>query len=224
MSEKVIVEFRGARDLVYAEVLEDTVENFETGDVKPLAGLQEVSRATETSSETKYYDNVAAIVIKSKGSDEVTLVTSVLDLETQADILGQYRDPDTGALVEGDCETKYLAIGYIEKLTDGTERYVWRYKGTFSIPDESSSTEDDGTESKNQELKYTGVNTIHKFEKTGKTASALIVDERDGKADLTNFFKQVTTIDTLQTKTIALKDKVPVAIPKQADQTAKATK
>lgn len=197
---KKIVEFRGARDAVYAPVITDTLEKFETGEVKPLAGLQEVTRTTETSSEPKYYDNKPAIVVKGTGSDEVGLVVSVLDLETSSDITGQHYDSKTGALAEGESEIKYFALGYIIKGTDGTERYVWRYKGTFSIPDESSATEDDGTDSKNQEITYTGVNTIHKFKETGKTGKALVVEESD-LVDLSTFFDQVTTIDTLKAKT-----------------------
>lgn len=199
MDEKKIVEFRGARDAVYARVITDTLEKFETGEVKPLAGLQEVTRTTETSSESKYYDNKPAIVVKGTGSDEVNLVVSVLTPETVADVTGQYYDKDTGAVAEGENEIEYFALGYIIKATDGTERYVWRYKGIFSIPDESSATEDDGTDTKNQEITYTGVNTIHKFEKTGKTGKALVVPD-DGRADLSTFFDQVTTIDTLEVK------------------------
>lgn len=200
MSTKKIVEYRGARDLVYAEVLEDTLENFKTGTVKPLAGLQKVTKSTETSSESKYYDNTPALVVNGTGADEVGFVISALDLETNADITGQHYDPDTGAVVEGERTVKYFAAGYVVKMTDGTERYVWRHKGTFSIPDEESSTEDDGTDSTNQEITYTGINTIHKFEKTGKTAKALVVPD-DGRADLSTFFDTVTTIDTLETKT-----------------------
>ena len=200
MDEKKIVEFRGARDAVYAKVITDTLEKFETGEVKPLAGLQEITRTTETSSEPKYYDNKPAIVVKGTGSDEVNLVVSVLTPETVADITGQYYDKDTGAVAEGENEIEYFALGYIIKATDGVERYVWRYKGTFSIPDESSATEDDGTDTKNQEITYTGVNTIHKFKKTKKTGKALVVEEND-KVDLSTFFDQVTTIDTLEKKT-----------------------
>lgn len=199
MNAKKIVEFRGARDLVYAEVLEDTLENFKTGSVKPLAGLQKVSKSTATSSEAKYYDNAAALVIEGTGKDEVVFTISALDLETNADVTGQYYDSDTGAVVEGERTVKYFAAGYVVKMTDGTERYVWRHKGTFSIPNEESETENDGTDSTNQEITYTGINTIHKFNKTGKTAKALVVPD-DGRADLSTFFDQVTTIDTLKAK------------------------
>jgi hypothetical protein len=49
-------------------------------------------------------------------------------------------------------------------------------------------------------LTYTGISTNHTFTKPGKPQKALVVDEADGKADLSTFFEQVTTIDTLQAK------------------------
>ena len=43
---------------------------------KNFAGVAEIGKTTETSSEPHYYDNVPAIVINSTGSDEITLTTS----------------------------------------------------------------------------------------------------------------------------------------------------
>ncbi len=42
--------------------------------------------------------------------------------------------------------------------------------------------------------------TQHTFTKSGTSEKALVVDERDGKADLDDFFDEVTTCDTLQAK------------------------
>lgn len=199
-----IFEFRGVRDLVYAEVTTDNNEvsgGYITGEVKPLSALAEVGRTTSTSSETKYYDNAPALVINSTGADEVTFTVAPLTLETLADITGQYFDATTGAMVEGQRENKYFAVGYITKGTDGKERYVWRYKGTFNIPDETNVTENDGTDSNNTTLVYTGIATTHKFTKNGnKVAKSLVVDERYDKADLSTFFDDVTTPDDLKVK------------------------
>lgn len=197
-----IFEWRGVRDLVYAEVTGDDNENsggYVTGTVKPLAGVAEIGKTTETSSEAHYYDNIPAIVISSEGSDEVTLTVSGLSLETQADILGKKYDATLGAMIDGAATPKYFAIGYKTKKTNGKEVYVWRLKGKFSVPDETYATENDGTDANNVELTYTGIMTTHQFT-NGGTAKALVVDTELDKADVTNFFKTVTTPDSLQAK------------------------
>lgn len=196
-----IFEYRGCDNLVYAEVITDTEEKYETGEVKPLAGIAEISKKTETSNAPHYYNNVPAIVISSTGSDEITLNVSALTLETLGDITGQKFDVDTGALIEGERKVKYFAVGYVTKKTNGDEVYVWRYKGTFSIPDSNHITEDEGTEANGQELAYTGISTTHKFTKTGARARAINVDLGADKADVSAFFDTVTTPDTLKAKT-----------------------
>lgn len=199
-----IVEFRGVDGLVAAEVTGDDNETsggYVVGEVFPLAGVAEISKTTETSSEAKYYDNVPAIVFNSEGADEITITASVLALATLAKITGKHIDAETGAMIDGERDPKYYALGYRFKMTDGTYRYVWRLKGSFSIPDETSATEDDGTDTNNMELVYTGISTTHKFTKTGKPAKAVVVDDTpDSKCDVSTFFETVTDPDKLKAK------------------------
>ena len=197
-----IFEYRGASDLVYAELLTDTAEaeGLTYGEVKPLAGLQKVEKSTETSSEAHHYDNVPGIVISSTGSDEITLTVSAIPLDVLAEITGQYYDEATGTFVEGERENKYFAIGYKTKKTNGKEVYVWRLKGTFGIPQSTHITEDDGTEANGQELTYTGINTTHRFTKTGKTAKGVNVDLEKDLADVTDFWETVQTPDSIMPK------------------------
>jgi phi13 family phage major tail protein len=195
-----IFEYRGVEGLVYAEVTKDDATEITFGEIKPLAGVAEIGKTTESASEAHYYDNVPAVVINSTGSDELTITTSAIPLEVLADITGQEYDADLGVLIEGEREAKYFAIGYITKKTNGKEIYVWRYKGTFGIPDSTHTTENDGTDANGQELTFTGISTTHKFAKTGKRAKAINVDLEKGLADVSTFFDEVTTIDTLKAK------------------------
>lgn len=199
-----IVEYRGVEGLVAAEVLTDNNddgEGYTTGAVFAIAGVAEISRTTETSDEAHYYDNMPAIVISSTGSDEVTITASAIPFDVLATITGQVYDQATGSLIEGPRTSKYFALGYKTKKTNGDEVYVWRYKGTFNIPDTTNITENDGTDANGQELTYTGISTTHKFTKNNnKGAKALNVDLGKDLADVSTFFDTVTTPDELQAK------------------------
>lgn len=197
---KEIFEYRGVENLVCAEVISDTKDAYETGEVFDIAGIAELGRTTENSSETKYYDNVPALVIDSVGADTVTCSVSGIPLDVLAKITGQTFDENLGVFVEGEREAKYFALGYKTKKTNGQEVYVWRLKGKFSIPDSTHSTQTAGTESNGQEITYTGISTTHAFTKTGKPAKAINVDVALDKADVSTFFDTVTTIDTLKAK------------------------
>lgn len=195
-----ITEYRGIENLVYAEVTTDDNEvsgGYVTGTVKPLAGIAELSRTTDTSNESHYYDNMAAIVISSTGSDEVTINASAIPFDVLADITGQTYVQATGTFIEGSRDVKYYAIGYKTKKTNGDEVYVWRLKGMFNIPDSTHATEDDGTDGNGQEIVFTGIQTTHKFTSTGKGAKAVNVDDGLGLADVTGFFDSVQTPDTI---------------------------
>jgi len=193
-------EYRGVSGLVYAEVTVDDSENYTTGEVKPLAPVAEIGKTTESSSEAHYYDNQPLVVIDSVGADELTLSVAGIPLDVLAEITGQHYDAELGAMIEGERTPKSFAIGYKTKKTDGTEVFVWRYKGTFAIPEETNATENDGTDANGRELTYTGITTTHKFAKNNKGAKALVVDTGLGKADVSTFFEKVTTPDGLQAK------------------------
>ncbi len=194
-----IQEYRGVRGLVAAEVTSDTLEAFECGAPFAVVGVAELSRTTETSSETHYYDNVPAIVIDSTGADEVTITGSAIPFDVLAKLTGQTYDETKGLFVEGERQSKYFAIGYITEKTDGTEVYVWRLKGKFNVPDSTHASKNDGAEANGQELVFTGINTTHKFTAIGnKTAKAVNVDTSVNKTvKETDFFGEVQTPDTI---------------------------
>lgn len=203
-----IVEYRGVEGLVAAEVLVDNNESsgtagtygYVTGDVFAVAGVAEISKTTDSSSESHYYDNIPAVVITNNANDEVTISASAIPMDVLACLTGQTYDSALGCMIEGPRELRYFAIGYKTRKTNGDEVYVWRYKGTFNIPDQTSATEDDGTDANGQELVFTGISTTHKFTKTGKGAKALAVDVGKDLANVSSFFSTVTTPDSLTAK------------------------
>ena len=195
-------EYRGIEGAVYAEVTEDNAENFTTGEVKEFVGLSEIGKTTESSNEAHYYDNIPAIIVSSTGADELSLNTAGIPLDIVAEITGQYYDKTTGMYVEQERTPKYFAFGYRTQKTDGTEVLVWRLKGTFTIPESTHVTKDDGTDANGQTLTYTGISTAHKFTKTGKPAKAVNVDMSKQLVDDSTFFATVQTPDTVKVKTV----------------------
>jgi phi13 family phage major tail protein len=197
-----IYEYRGVEGLVYAPITADTAESFSTGTVKPLAGVAEIAKTTDSTNEPHYYDNIPAVVVSSTGSDEITITASAIPLDTLAEITGQGYDETTGMFIEQERTPGYFAIGYQTKDTNGNVYYVWRLKGTFNIPDQTNATEDDGTDANGQELVFTGINTTHKFTKTGKSAKSITVNTGLQLADTTDFFTAVQTPDSIQARPI----------------------
>ena len=201
-----VKEFRGCKNLVYAEVTKDdneTTGGYVTGTVKVLAPVAEISKTVETSSEAKYYDNKAAIVINSEGADTVTLTIAIPDDATLADITGRTYDATKKIFIDSQRVQKYFAVGYIlgEKGEGDDERYVWRYKGTFNIPDETSATENDGTDSNNMSLEFTGIYTNYIFTNgkgTGQAgaAKAAFIRESANVTTAEKWFEKVSTPDT----------------------------
>lgn len=193
-----VKEFRGIRGVVAAELIKDDKDDITYGTPFEVIPAAELSRTTETSSETHYYDNVPAIVIDSTGSDEVSITGAVIPFSALARITGQAYDASKGMFIEGERNPKYFALGYITEKTDGTEVFVWRLKGKFNVPDSTHATKNDGTDANGQELTFTGINTNHKFTATGKTAKAINIEQDINPQSESTFFGSVQTPDTVE--------------------------
>lgn len=209
----VIEEWRGVEGLVAAEVLiddngtntagqgETPNHGYVTGEVFDVAAASEITKTTEESTDAHYYNNIPAITVTSQGADTININASAIPLDVRAKITGQKYDENKGALIEGERERKYFAIGYKTKKTNGNEMYVWRLKGTFNNPDETNATINNGTDANGDTLVFTNIATTHKFtNNNNKGAKSLIVDVAKDKADVSTFFETVTTPDTLPAK------------------------
>lgn len=204
--------WRGVSDLVAAEVLTDTEAELTYGEVFPVAGVAEIAKTVNADSARVFYDNKGALIINGEAAEEITITASALPLEIRAKLTGQYYDTDRGAIYEGGRKTRYFAIGYKTQKTSSDPAksgnvFVWRLKGSFSLVDEDNKTIDNGTDSNGETLVYSGVFTNHKFankpDELGdpSPATSCVVDTTLDKSDVSGFFSEVTTPDTLTAKT-----------------------
>ena len=200
-----VFEFRGVDKLYVAEVIQDDENGYVCGTPIHLAPVAEIGKTTDSNSEAHYYDNKAMIVINSESADTISITMAPPELEKLAMIIGKSFDASTGMLVDSPRQNKYFAIMYRTKGTDGQYRYVSRLKGQFTIPEETSATEDDGTDANNSSVEFTGIYTEHEFAKgiyNGASwepagVKGIVVDTRYGLANVANFFSQVQTPDTI---------------------------
>lgn len=207
MSENAqqIFEFRGVDNFYFAEVTKDDNSGYACSTPIHIP-VQEVGKTTDSSSEAHYYDNKAMIVVNSESADTISLILAPPALDKLAAMIGKSFDATTGMMVDSPRQNKYFAIMYRTKGTDGGYRYVSRLKGQFNIPEETNQTENDGTDTNNTTIEYTGIYTEHEFTKGKYTGSGwekagakgIVVDARYGLVDFTNFFTQVQTPDTVQ--------------------------
>lgn len=201
-----VIELQGCRRLVYAEVLSDDNETeggYKTGEVKELAPVQEIGRTREQSSETKYYDNKGGLIVHGVGSATMTFTIGVPADEVYADICGLTYDQTKKMIIGSLPEPKYFAVGYVigEIGKAATEKYVWWYKGTFQIPDDTNHTKDNSTTTNNMSLTYTAIFPDHVFTNGKGNGVKGVADHSMVRAGGTitedNFFKQVYTPDTV---------------------------
>ena len=200
-----IFEFRGVDNFYFAEITEDDANGYTCGTPIHIP-VQEVGKAVDAASEAHYYDNKAMIVVNSESADTITLVLAPPALDKLAKLIGKSFDPTTGMMVDSPRQNKYFAIMYRTKGTDGGYRYVSRLKGQFNIPEETVQTENDGTDTSNTSIEFTGIYTEHEFNKgiyDGTSwqkagVKGIVVDARYGLADVSNFFSAIQTPDSIQ--------------------------
>lgn len=198
-----VFKFRGIDACYIAKLLQDG-SIIEWDDPIKLFPIGEVGKTTSSDSATDYADNKALIIVNSEGADDIALTGFGISLSQLALITGKTFDETKGVFLDTMREIGYFALMYREKLTNGHYRYVVRYKGTFSIPDEGSTTENDGTDSMGQTINYTGIFTEHEFT-NGGSAKGLVVDTQYPGANPDDFFTKgewtkVPTADTITAK------------------------
>lgn len=132
-----------------------------------LPGVMSLNINPNMSIETAYYDDGPGEVATALGNIEVTLNKSALGLKEAAMLLGAtyiktaVKDSgDMHLLLAGVADTPaWGAIGFRTLKADGTYRYVWLYKGKFSIPASNNETKADSINFQSDEISGRFVST-----------------------------------------------------------------
>lgn len=128
----------GLKDLHYAKIsMEDqTMTTYETP--MPLAPAMTAGISRSSSSANLRADDGILYTESAKGPATLTLGTSELPKQVQADLLGQ-TVASNGLLVSGDDDRPpYVAIGFKALDARGGYTFVWIYRVKFSVIEESS--------------------------------------------------------------------------------------
>jgi|SRR5690625_2043494 len=182
----------GLKDIVYAELKEDSEEVVTYGEVKKFAPAITANVDTNQESATQYADNGPISVVSQTGETTLSLTVDEIPQKVLAEILGQELKKGVIAYKQ-DAIAPYVAVGFIGNKDNGEKRLVWLTKGRFSIPSDEWNTKTDSPEFQNQEIEGTFIRREHDkvFKIVGDT------DDEDFKAYEDKFFDDVFDLKTL---------------------------
>lgn len=137
----------GCRDVVFAKMKEDiaTGTTYDT-DIRSAPGVIEIALTSQNTNESLGADDIALYeTMASLDGFEVSITLASLGADGQAFLLGSTVDQN-GVLVEGAADNPpYVAMGFKTARSDGTDDYVWLYKGRFVQGDATFRTKEQGT-------------------------------------------------------------------------------
>lgn len=130
----------GLLDLHYAIIESEDSSGTTYGEVKPIAPAMNVGITRTVNRANLRGDNAVRYTAASKGPATITLGTTELPKQVEADLLGKTIAPN-GLLVEGDDDKPpYVAIGFRADDARGGYLYVWLYRVQFSVGESTYET------------------------------------------------------------------------------------
>ena len=119
----------GLKDVVIAELMEDTEATLTYGDLQKLAGAIEASITPDNADpDVQYYDDIEGDVLYPDPKLTFSLKLADIPLTIQEMLLGNAVD-DNGVLVRTATDKPpYFAVGFKSEKSNGKYRFVWLYK------------------------------------------------------------------------------------------------
>lgn len=192
---------RGLKNVYAAEVTNDdnSTTGYTTGTPFHLIPAGTMTRTPSADSSNTWFDDVVFSTVGTEGATEISIEGASLRADAVARLLGKDIDPTTGAVIDsGEYVEKYWAIGGEAEGIDGSSEFFWFLKGTFTAPEESDRTKDDGTDANGMTLTFNAIQTTHVFDGSGKVCKRVVIDSTVTQMqDDENWTGQVVTPDNL---------------------------
>lgn len=163
MAEKQYADYRGFRDVVAAEVTQDSGAGYTAGKWKQLEGAVSMNLEISETSTPIFRDNKAVGSLFSEGADTATVNMDILANKIRAWLEGRLYSEKTGAFIKAPKKKMTVALGCIAGKTDGTEEAIIMYSTSVVAGSEEHQTEDDGTDAATMEYTFTGAYTKARF-------------------------------------------------------------
>ena len=137
----------GCRNVVFAKMQTDTdtETTYDEENMFSAPGVIEIALTAQITNESIGADDVELYdVLTSTDGYEVSMTMAALGPDGKAFLLGSKQDAK-GVLIEGSGDiAPYVAMGFKTARSDGSEDYVWLYKGKFAQGDNTFRTKEKG--------------------------------------------------------------------------------
>lgn len=138
----------GCRDVVFCKVKDDsaTGTTYDSENMFKAPGVIEIAMTAQTTNESIGADDVELYeMMASTDGYEVSVTMAALGPDGRAFLLGNTLDSKGVLLESGSDDAPYVAMGFKAARSDGSDDYVWLYKGKFAAGDATFRTKERGT-------------------------------------------------------------------------------
>lgn len=136
----------GCRDVVFAKLTKDdaTGVTYEA-DLFKAPGVIEVALTAQVTNESIGADDVPLYeVLNSLDGFDLSLTMASVGGDGKAYLLGNTVDTNGVLIAASDDEAPYVAMGFKTARSDGSDDYLWLYKGKFAQGDSTYHTKEQG--------------------------------------------------------------------------------
>lgn len=133
----------GLDKLYYAPITEDSDGNETYGTPVQLAKAISAELSIELNEATLYADDGQAEAVKEFKSGTLSLGIDDIGSEKAADLVGATIDSNGVLISSGEDVSRYVAVGFRAKKSNGKYKYYWLYRVLFGVPATNLATKGD---------------------------------------------------------------------------------